>query len=300
MKLKNIFIASFLLLVPFFAFSESTFPKDEAGISAYVKLEGIDDSNNATVLNRVAAFIETAESKDTHVIGEVPVEIIIKDNYHLFDIDINIYFDIEGWLVAYFPRGTESSKIVQWNDYTIGDLESSILEEAIDQVIEGVNNNNKFEDEKELDLSYSDSPDYYHFEYENANRMTIIIDTVKTKGSPYTTSSGFGNPVDYWSENSFSVTVPGIIHEASYSVYFSKNIGKVCGYRLSVPVNNNLVEVEHKAKHICGSNSEFSYGFYPENIFSENTPRSVIFKAESYDTPLRMGAATVLIYEVVD
>jgi hypothetical protein len=279
MNLKNIFIASFLLFVPFLTISASTFPEDDAGISAYVKLDDI----NSEILTKTQAFIEeegsSIESSETHIIGKIPIEIIIEDDYHLSDIDVNIYLDLDGWLVAYFPKGTPSSKMVQWNNYSPGNMDPSILEKAIDKVSD------------EIKIGYSGSLDYYHFQYPNANRMTIIVDTVETKGL---SSPNIENSVDYWNKNNFSVTIPGIVHETSYSVYFSKNIGRVCGYRLSV--NDNLIKYD--AKYICGSGGEFFYDFYPLNTFPVNTPRSVIFKAESYYIPLRMGAATVLIYEV--
>jgi hypothetical protein len=280
MNLKNIFIASFLLFIPFLTISASTFPEEDAGISAYVKLDDI----NSEILNETQAFIEkegsSIESSETHIIGKIPIEIISEDNSHLFDIYVNIYLDLDGWLVAYFPEDTPSSKMVQWNNYSPGNMDPSILEKAIDKVSD------------EINVGYSGSPDYYHFEYENANRMTIIIDTVETIGLK--NSPDIGNSVDYWNKNNFSVTIPGIVHETSYSVYFSDNIGRVCGYRLSV--NDNLVKYD--ADYICGSGGEFFYDFYPLNTFPVNTSCSVVFKAESYANSLRMGAATVLIYEV--
>ncbi len=271
---KNTLIAIFLLFVPFIFTSASTFPEDEAGISAYVKLDSVDIG----ILNKAQEFMEregtTTESSGVHIIGEVPIKIMIDDDFHLSDINVNIYIDIDGWLVAYLPKNTPSSKIVQWSSYSPGSMKPNVLEEAIEMI------------SSEVDVNYSGSPDYYHFEYSDANRMSIIVDTVYVlEGST--------------EEENFSVTVPGIIEEASYSVYFSEAIGSYgvnCYWRLSV--GGETIDEETSGETACKRLDGFVYDFYPLNYFPSNTPNSVMFKAKTTSGSMRLGAATVLIYKV--
>jgi hypothetical protein len=276
---KNTLIAIFLLFVPFIFISASTFPEDEAGISAYVKL----DSVNTEMLNKAYNFMEdegmTKGSSDVHVLGGIPVKIIIDDansegeDYHLSNIGVYIYLDLDGWLVAYLLKGEPSSKIVQWSDYAPGSMEPNVLEEAIEII------------SSEIGSSYSGSPDYYHFEYSEANRMSIIVDTVHSlEGS--------------WENTNFSVTTPGAVKEASYSIYFSKP--KACWWILSL--NGETVDEERQGTEetICEKGSGFAYDFYSLDDFLSNAPNSVVFNGKVVPSAysMRLGAATALIYQV--
>jgi hypothetical protein len=280
---KNTLIAIFLLFAPFISLSASTFPEDEAGISAYVKLNSVDSET----LTKAYGFMEeqgiTVESSETYVLGGVLINMTIDDEnaesgkYYLSDIGVYVYLDIDGWLVAYLPKKDPSSKIVQWSDYSPGSINPNVLEEAIELV------------SSEIDSSYSGYPNYYHFQYPEANKMSIIFDTTYVEGNTL-------------EEENFAVTVPGAIEEASYSVYFSElinNNGTTCYWNLSVNGKTIDEETAETEETVCERLSRFVYDFYPLNDFPSNMPNSVVFKAKiPKGWSMRLGAATALIYQV--
>ncbi len=142
-----IFLIGFLSIYPNLTPSDSsettatTFPVHEAGIAAYVKVENIEKLTIED-LNRI---FSTAEKQGkTYIIGRVPVT-----NNPL------VYIGLDGWVVAYFLKTEEVSKIVG--------KEKTTLEEAIEYVT------------KELNLTYSSPIRYYDFEFPEANRITVAI-----------------------------------------------------------------------------------------------------------------------------
>ncbi len=181
-----VFCLFFLSIASVSAEVSSTFPKNEAGISAYTKTEDINENNNVSKLAEAVAFLEALEGGDvsgetTYLTGKIPVKIEIEE--HFFYVYPNIYLDLEGWIVAYFKEDVPTSKIIQWTGYTPENMSPTVLEEAIKIMGEG------------LALSYP-TLKYYHFQYPEANRMTLIIDTI------------YGEE-NY--KNNFSVVIPGTI-----------------------------------------------------------------------------------------
>ncbi len=272
---KKIIIFSVLFFVPFSSFAESTttFPKKDAGISAYTRTDDINENNNITKITEAVAFFESLgsgmliEGKNTHVIGRIPVKIEIEG--YSFNLNPYIYIDIEGWIVAYFRKEDPSSKIVQWTNYSPGNLSTNILEEAVDKIT------------TEFNLAYS-SLSYYHFQYPEANRMTLIIDTVNSLDSPI---------------NNFSVTIPGTIYESSYSLYYEKKLISSEYCPVDLIVDSNIV---HRKENVSSGwnwcqGQDFTYDFYPADTFTTEKPHSVVFK-DSAGKRIRMGVATILLY----
>lgn len=272
---KKIIIFFTLIFIPCISSAESTttFPKEDAGMSAYVKTDDINENNNITKITEAVAFFESlgngmlVKGENTHVIGKMPVKIEIEG--YSFNLNPYIYVDIEGWIVAYFSKDDPSSKIVQWTNYSPGDISVTILEEAINKMT------------AELDLLYS-SLSYYHFQYPEANRMTIVIDTVNSLDSPI---------------NNFSVTVPGTVHESSYSLYYEKKLVSSEYCPVDLIVDGNIV---HRKENMSSGwawcqGQDFTYDFYPLETFIKEKPHSVVFK-DPAGKKIRMGAATILLY----
>ncbi len=276
------FILIFILLFsfPFYIISESpatTFPKETAGISAYIKVDNITEENNAEKLNEVQAFLEqegtTISASSKHVIGTIPISIVITDNSgndrFLSSISTNIYFDIEGWMVAYLNKEEPSSKIIQWTGYSPNNIPPTILEEAIEKVTNSINH------------TYS-PVEYYHFQYENAEKIAIIIDIADSTGDR---------------TKNYSVTTPGTVYEASYSLYYSTHYNNNrCS--VSLTVNNERI-IGIGLGYWC-SQDTYIYDFYPENTFLSKTPNSVITTGWSIDDEreMRIGGGTILVYGV--
>jgi hypothetical protein len=272
---KKIIIFSILFFIPFSSFGESTttFPEEEAGMSAYTKTDDINEDNNVTKITEAVAYFESLgsnmliEGENTHAIGKIPIKIEIEG--YSFNLYPYIYIDIEGWIVAYFGKEDPSSKIVQWTDYSPGSLSTNILEEAVNKA------------STDLNLTYS-SLSYYHFQYPEANRMTVVVDTVNSLENP---------------TNNFSITIPGTIYESSYSLYYAKKLVSSEYCPIDLTVDGNIV---HKKENMSSGwawcqGQDFTYDFYPIEIFETDKPHSVVFK-DPAGKRIRMGAASIFLY----
>ncbi len=279
-------VASFFLPVIITSADPSpTFPENYAGITAYTKTEDINEENNIDKLTKAVAIFkkieggEVIENKTTHVIGKIPVEFTVFDNdtaeenYYLFTISPYIYIDANGWVAAYLNKDAPTSKIIDWNRYSKGDFPPNILERSLETISD------------KLDFTYS-KPSYYHFQHPDANQITVIIDTVYTP--------------DKIRENSFSVSIPGDVHEASYSIFYTNNVSfshQRCLVELKV---DNIKIDEEEAGNLRCRGDNYIYNFYPESTFIKNNPHLVSFDGLGGvfgTTEIRLGAGTVLLYE---
>lgn len=112
--------------------SSQAFPGANAGFSAYYRVPngaggfGLDknvvdqalfNNPNPTLLRAgVGTLIETGAN---YTIGSVPII-----NIDGLTTDVNLYYDDEGWIVAYFPAGQESSRV--WQAVGVG-IENTTL-----------------------------------------------------------------------------------------------------------------------------------------------------------------------------
>lgn len=157
------------LASPAFASSASAagaaFPKDEAGISAYVNLDRTIDIEMIK-----EAFSEVKEVGDNYIIGIVPVP-----NFG-GDIDVHVYADTDGWMVAYLERGEVAAKIIQWlpadPDNPVVALTTTTLRDALFKAAKAAGVSIRPGDTK-----------YYHFGFPDADGMTIFVKTQATVGS---------------------------------------------------------------------------------------------------------------------
>jgi len=249
-----VFIYFVLFLVGVQSVGATTFPVDEAGIAAYVKLDSVDITDLTEALNY---FHSIEKQNETYVIGTVKVQ-----NKYWSDYP-HVYIGLDGWIVAYYPNAEEASRIMQWKDYQNGTINTTTLNDAIDIMCDNIG------------VTYSAPIKYYNFEFPDANKMTVIAETLPLSQSRKSCS------------NSFSVTIPGILYEGSYSVY---KVG--WGY------NDCLMYLKVDGDTIISSHthhSELYYGYY--NISTQlevNEPHFITFYRYSCNGD---GAATVLIYK---
>ncbi len=276
-KTTKISIISAITLIVFLfagkinAEESNTFPVDKAGISAYLK---INESGSKSLTEALYFKEEIIEQKETHVIVsfEIDIEVKIETGENNLNKKIYplIYLNNDGWMVAYFPKEKESSKIMQWTNYSPGNLTTTVLEDALLKMTENIN------------ATYSDPIKYYHFSYPEANRMTLVAETIRHPNE---------------NKNNFSVIVPGEIHEVSYIFYHSFQTSyhpKYCFIELSVD-DKNVKSFFYKN---C-RNKGITYDFYESNAFKNNTPHLVSLTVSGEDeVPFEGGAATVFIYQV--
>ncbi len=249
----------------------TTFPVDQAGISAYAKINDYGPEKLAEVLYFGREKIEPDSS--THIIVSFEMDIKIESQSGGSNVNQKtyplIYLNTDGWMVAYYPKEEPASKIMQWTNYSPGNLNSTILEDALIEMAENIN------------TSFSTPVKYYHFNYPDANRMTLIAETVFHQNEK---------------ENSFTVIVPGTIHEASYFMYYSFLMGNSSGCHIKLFVDNNEIDsLQHNSCHGNGLKSSK----YESNLFKSNIAYLVSLSASGgIGLSFQGGAATVFIYEV--
>lgn len=239
--------------------TQTTFPVDQAGIAAYVKLDADPQEMIQVLTDALPHFSpkETPETTSNYVIGVVKIENKFWKNYP------HLYIGLDGWMVAYYLKDKEASRIMQWKGYKSGELNTTTLKDAIDLM-----SNN-------TDVTYSTEVKYYNFAFPNANKMTLIAETL-----PEASSKGCSN--------SFSVTVPGTIYEASYSIY-SVWWGQGSGREMYLKVDGE------EAFSADFNTNEKYYGLYdPATHFEVNVPHLVELSTSYCNGE---GAATVLIYQ---
>jgi len=239
--------------------TSTTFPVDEAGIAAYVKLDSVDIADLTKALNY---FSGDRRQGETYVIGQMTIEngMLRWAPHYSFP---HLYIGLDGWMVAYFLRSEEASRIMQWKGYTPGTINTTTLKDAIDIMATNIG------------VTYSTPIKYYDFEFPDANKMTVIAET-----TPY----GDGTR-----SNSFSLTIPGILNEASYSVYYG---GQYYNWNAKLTVDG----VDVFSDGCDCDDIRLKYGYYdPLTLLEINTPHLItITTTARYQTP---SAATVLIYQ---
>jgi hypothetical protein len=160
------------------------FLQQEAGISAYVKVEQAIDITKAK-----GAFKTTETASDEYVIGEIALP-GLPDEAHP-----HVYVNKDGWIVAYYSNNEPASKIMQWIGYGGGPINRTTLEDAIRKVYDAIQ------------LPYPQAVKYYDFKYPSASRIML--------------AAKINNLDD--ATVAFYVTIPqGVdLYEASWSVYNS-------------------------------------------------------------------------------
>ena len=144
------------------------FPEDEAGISAYVNVNQSIDITEA-----VKAFTQTEELSKTHAIGIIPI-----DNKR-GTMNVHVYVDTGGYIVAYFKNIEVASNIIKWSgmDFDNPKIEDFITNAAIKEMC------------AKIDVYYPDITDdikYYDFEYPDAKKMMIFLNARSSGGDEYT------------------------------------------------------------------------------------------------------------------
>lgn len=176
----------FSLVPPAFAQGApaETFPASEAGISAYFNLgEEIDLARARKVFRGIEA------DEADYVIGSLELPGLAEDMWP------HVYITKSGWILAYYSKLDPTSKLMQWAGYQRDNLTTTTLRDALVLVCQ----------QMALDPSKADSSlHYYHFQYPDATRLLIAVDSVN-------------------GEDTFQFTIPAglSLYEASLSHYYS-------------------------------------------------------------------------------
>ena len=237
------------------------FPEDEAGISAYVNTSQTIDLDKLKTI-----FTEVEEVGDNYIIGIIPISDFGGD------IDVHVYADTDGWIVAYFTKDEPAAKIIQWGKDTdvdtpqITEITTTTLEDAIIKAADAAGILWAVRDIK-----------YYDFEYPNANGMTLFVRTRATDGTNIT-----------------QVEIP-----ATYTLYEASYYHYITGYNYYSFSTNSKLKVDGatiSSLSISGSGRKWGRAFdsYKGAITTGTLHKIEIAYGSDYSGSA--GVATVLIY----
>ena len=174
---------TYLLVNPAFAqsaSSETTFLEEEAGMSIYIN---IGRSIDLAVAKTVYRTIEKETSNYT--VGSIALPGLPESE------DVHCFVHKDGWIVVYYLKAEPVSKIVDWSYWSGSKLTKNKLQVGLEKMGNA------------LGASVTGAQ-YYHFQYQYANKCMIIIETLVGAG-----------------EDSFNITMPleFTVYERSWSHY---------------------------------------------------------------------------------
>jgi len=241
------------------------FPEDEAGISAYVNTSQTIDLDKLKTI-----FTEVEEVGDNYIIGITPISDFGGD------IDVHVYADTDGWIVAYFTKDEPAAKIMQWGKDTdvdtpqITEITTTTLEDAIIKAADAAGILWAVRDIK-----------YYDFEYPNANGMTLFVRTRATAGTNIT-----------------QVEIP-----ATYTLYEASYYHYVTGYSYYGFSTNSKLKVDETTISDLSISGPYhgydrkwgrAFDSYKEAITTGKLHKiEIAYSSDYYGSA---GVATVLIY----
>jgi hypothetical protein len=206
------------------------------------------------ITEAVKAFTQTEELSQTHAIGIIPI-----DNMR-GTMNVHVYVDTGGYVVAYFKNTEPASNIIKWSgmDFDNPKIEDFITNAAIKAMCD------------KIDVYYLDIKDdikYYDFEYPDAEKMVLFLNARSSGGNEYT-----------------HIFIPGKykLYEASYSL-----IGgyRYSGYYIYLYVDGTEIT------HISG----LTTGLYNlESVLTLGEPHTIrLYKQCDKEG----GVGTILVYK---
>ena len=277
MQTENVF-ARLLAAVCVFGFfgvlfalpAQAAFPQDQAGIAAYVKLTGVNQTSFDTALDDF--FDSTEPSGDTYMIGVKGY--LVDDqpydpyNYQYNKTDIHFYLGVDGWLAAYLLKDDPAAKIVNWRPGA--ELKNTLLEIALEDAI------------GKLGAAPAGEIKYHDFSAPASSKMTLVKES-----SPANDQDSEGNPINY---NEFSAMMKGTLNRFSWSV---EGVGTSCGgHSWIMPVDLFIEGSSPIARAGCPG---FSYGDIPAlGIF--NDQKSHIVRMSKNQGDKDVNGVFVFIY----
>lgn len=161
--------------------SDLAFPSDSAGFSAYYRRasDGSHSLNKDTVDNHIFSPIGKGEV----TFRAAPAQLVsIGDNYtvaamSVLNIDgltssLNLYYDDEGWIVAYLPKDTPSSLVWQARkedpeNPAVTDISTTTLLDAINVVVNEALGETAIEPD-------NTGLGYYHWQHQDADNFLMM------------------------------------------------------------------------------------------------------------------------------
>ena len=169
--------------------TEQAFPSDSAGFSAYYRMEegGSFSLDKGAVDDHIFSPVEA----DDTTLRSAPATLVdIGQNYtvatlNLKNIDdlgstVNLYYDDEGWIVAYLASGDASALVwqakgIDVENPDVEDIGDTVLLAAINVVVDDALDETAIEDD-DSDLGY------YHWQFPEADNFMMMAVSRKDQG----------------------------------------------------------------------------------------------------------------------
>jgi len=276
MQTRNVFARLFaavcaaaFLGVLFALPAQAAFPQDQAGIAAYVKLEGVSQTSFDTALDDF--FDSTEPSDNTYAIGikGYLVDDRPYDPYAYNKIDIHFYLGVDGWLAAYLLKDDPAAKIVNWRPGA--ELKDTLLKVALEDAI------------AKLGAAPIGEIKYHDFSAPASSKMTLAKES-----SPANDQDSEGNPINY---NEFSAMMKGTLNRFSWSV---EGVGTSCsGYYWGSAIDLFIEGGDPIGGAGC---SRFTYGDYVYAPEKFNDQKSHIVRMSKNQGDKGANGVFVFIY----
>ncbi|MDE2844485.1 MAG: hypothetical protein OXN21_14050 [Chloroflexota bacterium] len=169
--------------------TELAFPSDAAGLSAYYRREkdGSNSLDKDTVDDHIFGPLESgvnttlaAPAKLVDVGNNFTVASLSLKNIDSLTSSVNLYYDDEGWIVAYLPMDEPASQIwqakdIDWETPLITDINDNTLLDAINVVID--------EALEETAIDHDDAGlGYYHWQHSEADNFLMLAVSNEERG----------------------------------------------------------------------------------------------------------------------
>ena len=138
--------------------SGAGFLDDEAGITAFVFMDQAIDIQN------MQQFYNSIEKQtSSYIVGSVtPIK------YEVGSEDVHFYVNSDGWFVAWHHKGAAATHIVDWKNYQVGSVSTTLHNALAEMVVKGTGQ----------PLSPG-AIQMYDFSNPQANGMMVIADTAE-------------------------------------------------------------------------------------------------------------------------
>ena len=169
--------------------SDLAFPSGDAGFSAYYRMGTIGDYSldKATVDDHIfgqvesnAITVRTAPATLVDIGDNYTISTLSMTNIDSIESEVNLYYDDEGWIVAYLPSGTSSSQIWQAREENsenpeITDISNTTLLDAINVVVDDALGGTSIEHD-------DSSLGYYHWQHTDADNFLMMAVSRQIQG----------------------------------------------------------------------------------------------------------------------
>ena len=161
--------------------SDPAFPSETAGFSAYYRMEtdGTFSLEKGTVDDHIfgplpggATTVRLGPASLLEIGDNYTIASLTLENVDELPSSVNLYYDDEGWIVAYLPSGTPSSEVwqareVDFEDPEITDISNTTLLDAINVVVVDALEGTAIQHDDE-DLGY------YHWQHADADNFLMM------------------------------------------------------------------------------------------------------------------------------